>query len=97
MINNNDSKLFSVTMTEKELRLFSEFLEQREFSMLSAAKTVKRKVVRVVKPTASQKAAAKRLDDMKVSRNLKDPLWHAERVREISSPYGINMPSNYMI
>ena len=32
----NEERLYSVTMTEEELRLFSEFIEQREFGAKSA-------------------------------------------------------------
>lgn len=97
MITNNESKTFSVTMTEEELRLFSEFLEQREYGTISAAKTMKRRVVRAIKPTPSQKAAAKRHSEYKVNKNWNDPHWHEERRREIFAPHGIEIPSNYMI
>lgn len=96
-MNNNESKTFSVTMTEEELKLFSEFLEQRDYSMMSAAKTMKRRVVRAIKPTPSQKAAAKRHSVYKANKNWNDPHWHEERRREIFSPYGVEIPSNYMV
>lgn len=97
MITNNESKTFSVTMTEEELRLFSEFLEQREYGMIRSAKTMKRRVVRAIKPTPSQKAAAKRHSEYKANKNWNDPHWHEERRREIFAPYGVEIPSNYMI
>ena len=97
MIDNDELKTFSVTMTEEELRLFSEFLEQHEYGMISAAKTMKRRVVRAIKPTASQKAAAKRHSDFRAKKNLEDPFWHEMRKREKFAPYGVEFPSNYMI
>ena len=97
MIDNNELKTFSVTMTEEELRLFSEFLEQREYGMISAAKTMKRRVVRAIRPTQSQKAAAKRHSDFRMKKNLEDPFWNEMRKREKFAPYGVELPSNYMI
>lgn len=83
-------KIFSVTMTEEELRLFSEFLEQKEYAVLpKTISTVKRKVRRIVKPTSSQRAAQERLEQ----RRLKDPFFKAEVLRQrLESPYGITMP-----
>lgn len=89
----NTEKIFSVTMTEEELRLFSEFLEQREYVRLS---TVKRKVRRLVSPTSSQVAASKRLE----RKRLKDPFLMSEELRwrtEGGSPFGgVTMPINYL-
>ena len=84
-------KIFSVTMTEEELRLFSEFLEQREYAVLpKAISVVKRKVRRVVNPTSSQRAAQQRLEQ----RRLKDPFFRSEEMRQrFEAPFGVTMPS----
>lgn len=91
--NLNTEKIFSVTMTEDELRLFSEFLEQREYVRLS---TIKRRIRRVVRPTPPQVAASKRLE----RKRLKDPFLMSEELRwrtEGGSPFsGVTMPVNYL-
>lgn len=85
-------KIFSVVVTEGELKLFSEFLQQREYAVVP----VKKKLLRVIKPTKSQKEAGKRLSRIKINKGLSDPFFQAERFREISSPLGVTMPVNYL-
>lgn len=91
--NGIEERVYSVTMTEEELRLFSEFLGQRNYSLLKSAVKFKKHVMNTIKPTE----AGKRLTRMKVSKNLKDPFWHEMRNREKFAPYGVDFPSNYMI
>lgn len=87
-------KIFSVTVTESELELFSEFLQQREYAVVPS--NVKKKLLRVLKPTKSQKEAGKRLSRIRINKGLSDPFFQAERFREISSPLGVTMPVNYL-
>ena len=86
--------VYSVTMTEDELRLFSEFLEeQRNFGLIKSTSKFKKYLINTIKPTE----AGRRLTRMKASKNLKDPFWHEMRRREIIAPHGVEIPSNYMI
>ena len=89
-----EERVYSVTMTENELKLFSEFLEeQKEYSLVKSAAKFKKHLLNTIKPTE----AGKRLTRMKTTKNLKDPFWHEMRRREIIAPYGVELPSNYMI
>ena len=88
-----EERVYSITMTEEELKLFSEFLEQREYSLLKSSSKFKKHLINAIKPTE----AGKRLTRMKASKNLKDPFWHEMRRREMFAPHGIEIPSNYMI